>query len=289
MYLPDTLSSLLRRLSPLVIAFSGGLDSRFLAHAASLTDGVAFTLYHIKGPHVPGAESDAAVAWAQERGFALTLLTLDPLDIPEVRRNGKERCYFCKRHLFTSLCRQVDTGEESGPGRAVCDGSNLSDMGLYRPGLRALQELGIHSPLAAAGLDKTAIRVLAAQTGMDRPDQAARPCLLTRFAYGLDASPEALAALAEAEKAVESILSSTAEGACPDFRLRLVAGRPTQGRLPYETELHVAAELPGMVAAEALRRVVACGFAAPLLVRTEAVSGHYDRLQPATSRVPDPD
>ena len=279
MPLPDELSSLLRSLSPLAIAFSGGLDSRFLSHAASLTDGVSFKLYHIKGPHVPGTESAAAIAWARERGFGLDLLSLNPLEVPEVGANGKERCYSCKRHLFTAVEQRVDA-EGSAPRRTLCDGSNQSDMGMYRPGLRALRELGVRSPLAEAGLEKASIRALARETGMDRPDQTARPCLLTRFAYDLEPSVEALTALAAAEQAVEEALLAFAGGMCPDFRLRLVAAGKGGG-LPYMPELHVAAELPEATSEELARRVAACGFAAPRLVRAEAVSGHYDRTPPA--------
>ena len=260
--------------SPFAIAFSGGLDSRFLAHAAAL-GGLPFHLYHIRGPHVPDAESLEALAWAKAQGMDLSVLELDPLDIPEVRENGRERCYGCKRRLFSLLlARAADDGFA-----VLCDGSNASDQHAYRPGIRALRELGIRSPLADAGLAKQDIRAVGAATGMDRPDQQARPCLLTRYAYGLAPDARSLAALARAEALIGAMLKQACDlgrlPAPPDFRLRLVAAAPANA-LPFDVELHLAAPVPEAFAAALAGVVEREGFARPAVMVLTSLSGHYD-------------
>lgn len=204
--LPSALCDILRSLPPFAVAFSGGLDSRFLGHAAKLC-GCDFLLLHARGPHVPEAETAYAIDWAQKSGLPLALLDFDPLEIEETRQNGRGRCYFCKKALFTKL---------SECGRKLADGTNAGDLDMFRPGLQALRELDVFSPLAAAGLDKAAIRKFAALTGLENPGQKARPCLLTRFAYGKSPGYETLSRLGAAEKELSGIFGNEI-----DFRLRL--------------------------------------------------------------------
>lgn len=227
----ERLHALLARYSPLALAFSGGLDSRFLAHAAALrsNEGVALHLFHITGPHVPEEETLAARQWAEARGLPLLLLPVNPLALEGVRSNSPQRCYYCKTELFSRLREAVNNHGELG-AYTICDGTNADDCGMYRPGLRALEELGIRSPLAEAGIGKPLIRSLGRSMGLDNPEQAARPCLLTRFAYDVPASPPALQSLAVAEARIAALLAqwAGAEGegreqgkVIPDFRLRL--------------------------------------------------------------------
>lgn len=291
--LPPDLVKILRASPALAIAFSGGLDSRFLSHAASLL-AMPIRLLHIRGPHVPQRESEEALAWAEKRGLAVTVRFLNPLDVPEVRANGRERCYHCKHYLFTMLRDFADAPDSDREG-LLCDGSNASDLMAYRPGLRALSELGVHSPLAAAGLRKEDIRLLAAATGLDRPQQSARPCLLTRFAYDLNPTPEALTALQAAEYSLEAVLGRAVQRgllpSVPDFRLRLVAERKSPGRLPYATQLHLGLAgrtLENLAARDALWDALAAevtiqGFLPPQILCMDAVSGHYDKVPPRHS------
>ena len=278
--LPRALTSLLPGLSPIALAFSGGLDSRFLAHTARLlaADGAGpeIHLFHAAGPHVPATESADAQAWAEANGFAFTAVPADPLSLPDVRANTRERCYHCKRLLFSRL---ADAAREHFSCRAtLCDGSNASDFLLFRPGFKALRELGVRSPLAEAALDKAAIRAFAAATGLDDPEQQARPCMLTRFAYGLAPSHEALAAAAEAERNIAGLLRSLFPASIPDFRLRLVGALESLKRtLPYTTELHLSMR-PDEATARRLEEAVAeQGFVPPTIVVLDTVSGHYDR------------
>lgn len=252
----------------LFIAYSGGVDSRFLAHAANLA-GYAPTLLHVSGPHIPARESALAGARAGRMGLPLHLLSVNPLELPEVRANSRERCYFCKRALFTRL---LDKARELAGEQALtlCDGSNRSDRQGYRPGLRALAELGIRSPLDEAGLEKADIRELSALNGMEAPEQPSRPCLLTRVAYGVSPTPELLARVDSAEQAVEEALQAPRGAPLPDFRIRVTGvGWVLQLTLPPEREAPFMAALAV--------RLEALGLPMPLLATDEAISGYFDR------------
>lgn len=319
--LPPLLVELLKAAPGMALAFSGGLDSRFLAHAARLLLPAPDwpRLFHVRGPHVPPGESLEALAWARSRGLKLQLVDFDPLSVAQVRANGRDRCYHCKLGMFRAIGlaagRSRQAGDRAEPGltkaaqAALYDGSNASDAKSFRPGLAALKELGVRSPLAGAGLDKAEIMRLAALSGLDRPRQRARPCLLTRFAYDLTPERSALAALAEAEKAVAALLEEWGDiDGAPDFRLRLVAKKTAggdrsgmrdsegggmqsgaygslqgngqsagQALAAWSGELHVAAPLPA-AARKALAEILeaaACG-PAPVIC-LESVSGHFDR------------
>lgn len=155
----------------LAIAFSGGLDSRFLSFAAKYL-GYTVKLLTVRGPHISAEETAEAVQWAQDNGFEMELLDLNPLQMKAVEFNHTDRCYFCKKHLFLELKRRA-------ADLPLCDGTNHSDLSHYRPGLKALSELKIHSPLAEASFSKQDNREVGALIGLDHWDQAARPCMLT--------------------------------------------------------------------------------------------------------------
>lgn len=251
------------------LAYSGGLDSRFLAHAGQRF-GLEPLLLHVHGPHVAPEESASARAWARLRGLPFLETEADPLSLPEVAAGDRGRCYACKRELFGRL-------RELAADLPLCDGSNASDAGQYRPGLRAVRELGILSPLALAGFGKAEIRRCAAATGMENPDQRARPCLLTRLPYGMKPEKDVLAALAQGEEAVRRFLAATGWEE-PEFRLRLVA--------PDRAELHVAAAkplAPDML--EGLEKLLAADprLPAPRVVTMETISGFFDRAGNAPS------
>ncbi len=233
------------------LALSGGLDSSLLAHVAhACRPGSPPLLLHFRGPHVPESDTARARAFAQSRDLALHILNLDPLKLEDVRRNGPERCYHCKRALFAALAAALadtagkDEGfasaDRTGPPMMICDGTNASDLGHYRPGLRALREAGVRSPLAEAGIRRDEVEALAEALGLEEPRRAARPCLITRFAYGLAPTAEALRALGRAETALAAILGPEA-----DFRLRLFAADAPlpHGFLPFAAELHLQTEL----------------------------------------------
>lgn len=189
-----TLGAVLKGMEKPVIAVSGGLDSRFLAHTMQRL-GIAFTAVHITGPHVTPAETQEARDWMRSRFMEYRIINIDPLSDNAVSANNDDRCYHCKRIIFSAVLETADS-------RTVCDGSNASDLLTYRPGRRALTELGICSPLADAKITKDDIRAIGKATGLDRPDQTARPCLLTRFAYGVRPDKPLLEKLGACEDAL---------------------------------------------------------------------------------------
>lgn len=261
--------------SRMAVALSGGLDSRFLCHMA-LAAGCDVLALHAAGPHVPPAESEAARRWARERGLRVLEVPYDPLALPEVAANSRERCYACKRGLLAALRRALAAAGEAD--RVLCDGGNADDLRAFRPGLRAVAEAGVRSPLALAGLDKNSIRALARTTGLERPDQAARPCLLTRLAYGLRPQARLLARLARAEAALAALDETDRDAHGPaggfgEFRLRLT---PT----PFFQATRLPARLEGAV--EEL--LAAQGFAPAVLRATGTVSGFFDGAAAAPVR-----
>lgn len=263
----DRLREVLSGLPRLAVALSGGLDSRFLCHMA-LAAGCDVLALHGEGPHVPGEESAAARDWAQGRGLRLIAFRHEPLALAEVAANSRERCYACKRALLAGMrAALAAAGEE---GRALCDGGNADDQRAFRPGLRAVAEARVRSPLAEAGLTKPAIRELARATGLDRPEQAARPCLLTRLAYGMKPDAALLARVAAAEAALAALDAADRDthgpaGGFGDFRLRLSPGAVLQ-----------CVRLPERLAAAAAAILAEQGFAPFSVVTGGTVSGFFD-------------
>ena len=256
----DTLLKAIASLSPGLIAQSGGVDSRLLSHLAAKS-GERFELVHIQGPHVPAAESQAARVWCEDLGLRGHFITVDPLLVPEVRANTPQRCYHCKHRLFTEAWKVArERGLEN-----VLDGSNASDLGTHRPGLVALRELGISSPLAECGVDKPMVRRLSKELGLSGWDTPARPCLLTRFAYDVQPDREAL-------RRIEDVESALAGLGFLEFRLR--------APLPETFVLHLAdTERPlwGAKQAEASQAMIRVLGYGPEPVWDEQVSGTYDR------------
>jgi uncharacterized protein len=259
--LPHILRDMLAAMPELAVALSGGLDSRFLTHAALLA-GCRVTALHITGPHMPPRETAEARHWATSRGAAFITVALDPLTIPAIAAGDRDRCYHCKHAAFTALLAQAAP-------LPLCDGTNADDLTAHRPGLRALRELAVRSPLAEAGLSKADIRALAARTGMDRPDQAARPCLLTRLAYGMRPDAATLARLAAAEGELEDL-------GLWDFRLRLAPDAPPRLQIgPAHAERVEPADAARRH--DLLRVLARHGFGDAAIDTGGPVSGYFDR------------
>ncbi len=248
------------------LAYSGGLDSRFLAHASQRL-GLVPELLHVVGPHVSPDETAYARSWAIARKLSYMEVEADPLALPLVASGDRERCYACKRELFSLLRRQTDL--------PLCDGTNASDAGHYRPGTRAVRELCVRSPLADAGLTKMMIHHLAASTGMEDPDQKPHPCLLTRLPYGMKPERRLLQLLADGEKAMRILLEDIGSQD-PDFRLRFVDDR---------LELHVVSEIEALLSPELRERILhhlvllAPELPSPCIRGIEKLSGFFDREQ----------
>lgn len=182
------LAVLLEKCMPLAVAFSGGVDSTYLLHEAVKAGKEKVTALIMKTPSVPEREIDEAVTFCKSRGISFFVLPADPFSAAGFRENGRDRCYICKHFLFSAL---LEKAKEEGI-TFVADGTNADDRKEFRPGLRALKELDIRSPLAEAGLTKKEIRELSEKEGLPTWNKPSFSCLATRFPYGEELTVEKL-------------------------------------------------------------------------------------------------
>lgn len=182
------LAVLLGKCMPLAVAFSGGVDSTYLLHEAVKAGKEKVTALIMKTPSVPERELDEAVTFCKSRGISFFVLPANPFSVAGFRENGRDRCYICKHFLFSALLEKAK--EEGIP--FVADGTNADDRKEFRPGLRALKELDIRSPLAEAGLTKKEIRELSEKEGLPTWNKPSFSCLATRFPYGEELTVEKL-------------------------------------------------------------------------------------------------
>jgi uncharacterized protein len=176
------------------VAFSGGVDSSFLCHAAVKALGAGAVAVTVVSPMLPQSELQNAVRTAAAIGIEHITIREDDIE-DDVAQNNPERCYFCKKKEFASIQK---VAEKRGLA-AVLDGSNIDDPGDYRPGLKALEELGITSPLREAGLTKNDIRELSRRFALPTWDKPAFACLASRIPYGEKISREKLSRVEKAE------------------------------------------------------------------------------------------
>lgn len=174
------LRSCLKELGSVALAFSGGVDSTYLLHTAKsvLGDHVMAVTMHLAS--VPAREVAEAKEFCAKEGIRQEVISLDQFQIEGFRENPENRCYLCKHFLFSQL-KKLAAKEGF---RYVADGTNLNDASQYRPGLPALAELGIVSPLRRAGLYKADIRALSKAAGLSTWSKPSFACLATRFPYG---------------------------------------------------------------------------------------------------------
>jgi uncharacterized protein len=181
------------------VAFSGGVDSSFLCHAAAEALGDGAVAITVVSPMLPQSEIDGAAAFAAKIG--INHILVEEAEIEEaVAANPKERCYFCKKIEFGNILRAA---KERGIN-TVLDGSNVDDLGDYRPGLRALEELRILSPLREVNLAKAEIRELSRRYALPTWDKPAFACLASRIPYGERIDREKLARVEKAEEALRT-------------------------------------------------------------------------------------
>ena len=189
----ENLKTILRKYKSIVIAFSGGMDSSLLVFIAREAD-VKIMAVIIDSPFSIKREIRAAAGFALAANIPHKILNINPLESVEVRDNSAERCYYCKKRMFAVI---LDFAEKNNYD-FTADGSNLSDDNDFRPGRKALLEMGVISPLQEAGFDKIMIREACNFYGLNVPEDS-NACLASRIPYGKIITEKKLNAISECE------------------------------------------------------------------------------------------
>nr|WP_296083670.1 ATP-dependent sacrificial sulfur transferase LarE [uncultured Blautia sp.] len=186
----------LKALGSVAVAFSSGVDSTFLLKAAQEALGDKVIAVTASSCSFPKRELEEAKAFCEKNGIRQIIVESEELDIDGFRQNPKNRCYLCKHELFEKIW---EIARENGMN-AVAEGSNMDDNGDYRPGLIAVRELGVSSPLRQAELSKAEIRELSREMGLPTWDKQSFACLSSRFVYGETINEKKLGMVDKAEQ-----------------------------------------------------------------------------------------
>ena len=197
----DALKAWLSRRERAVVAFSGGVDSTLLLYAAKEAGLKKLLAVTVVSPLLPEGEQHEAEAFCASQGVTRAVLQFDPFSVEGFRENPKDRCYHCKKHIFENIRALA---EREGI-ECVCEGSNADDVSDYRPGMRAIRELGICSPLLEVGLSKTEIRALLNGFGLPCGNKPSLACLASRIPYGDAITEEKLIMADKAEQLLFSL------------------------------------------------------------------------------------
>lgn len=205
----DDLLEFFEMYNEVAIAFSGGVDSAYLLYTA-IQSGAIVKAYYVKSAFQPDFELEDAKKLAEQLHADLEILDVDVLSQPTVTANPANRCYHCKKYIFNQIIKAATRDGFS----IILDGTNASDKASDRPGMRALRELGIESPLRDAGLTKDDVRRLSKEAGLFTWSKPAYACLATRIPTGTPITADLL----KKTEAAESFLSTMG---FTDFRVRM--------------------------------------------------------------------
>ena len=230
----------------LAIAVSGGVDSITLATAAHRTLGSRVTMHHATSPAVPGDATKRTRALAAQEGWALDVFDAGEFSDPAYRANPVNRCFFCKTNLYGAVVARTDA--------PVASGTNLDDLGDYRPGLIAAKEHGVRHPLVEAQIDKATVRLLAAAMGLGvLAELPSSPCLSSRVETGIRIEAPVLSMVHEAESLVSKRLSARtvrcrvrAQGVVVELDPETLAGLEEPRRRSLQDELQQMASAVGL-------------------------------------------
>ena len=195
------LTELIKAAGKLAVAFSGGTDSTYLLYKAHEMLGDNALAVTVRSQVLTGEEFEWTAEFCRSKSIRQAVIDYDVFASEQFGDNPPDRCYYCKRLIFTNIKK---TASDNGITE-VADGSNTDDTGDYRPGMRAVKELGIISPLMEAGLTKNDIRTLSKEAGLPTWDKPAAACLASRFAYGEKITEEGLARVAAAERIIKDM------------------------------------------------------------------------------------
>jgi len=196
----ERLETVLSTLPAIACAVSGGVDSLTLATFAHRRFAGRVTMFHAVSPAVPDEATRRTQALAETEGWSLTLIDAGEFAVAQYRANPVNRCYFCKTSLYGAI-RPATTAQ-------IVSGTNLDDLGEYRPGLDAAAEHSVRHPFVEAAIDKTTVRALARELGLgDIAELPSAPCLSSRIETGIGIDPEMLAAVHASELLVKDRLN----------------------------------------------------------------------------------
>ena len=206
------------------LAFSGGADSTYLMYVCSELDVDVVPLF-AKGPFQSEDEISRVTDLSHSFGYDVSIIDVDPLSDGRITRNDSDRCYHCKRMIFSAISELA--GSE---GRYVMDGTNASDDLGDRPGMRALSEMGIRSPLRECGITKAQVREYSRLAGLPTWDLPSNSCLATRIPTGTAITLESLRKVDSAEKELRSI-------GLKDFRVRIAGSGARLETIPSQKDI----------------------------------------------------
>ena len=238
------LHGLLAGYPSVLVAFSGGADSAYLAWAATAARGDQVLCVTADSPSYPDHHRQLARRLAREFGLRHEIIQTTELERPEYRANPANRCYYCKHELYTHLSRLA-----AARGAVVVDGNNADDRGDYRPGRQAAREFGVRSPLDEVDLLKNEIRELSRLAGLPTWDEPASACLSSRIPYHHEVTDEKLRTIERAEQALREL----------GFRVFRVRHHDTLARIEIARDEMARALEPGVNAA-IVREVKAAGY-----------------------------
>ncbi|MDP1564035.1 MAG: ATP-dependent sacrificial sulfur transferase LarE [Pirellulaceae bacterium] len=260
-----------------IVAFSGGVDSSLVAAVLAHTHGTRALLVTADSPSLSQRQRAIAERVANELKLPHRWLATQEADDPLYQRNHRDRCYYCKSHLYAAL----RTVAEQYPGATIVSGTNLDDLSDYRPGLRAADEQNVRAPLAESGFGKADVRNLAQVLQLSVHALPAAPCLASRLAYGVDVTTDRLHRVEQAE----SILWAAGFS---DVRVRVLPGEIARIEVPKTEVPRLIEWLESRSIGARDREIDAIGFADVQIAPEGFVSGSLNAVENATPESPFP-